>query len=214
MKKILYSVLVALCLGSSMTAMAGEPAEGPSKAYHRFYAGYAPTVFYTDRGDKNVSDMLNGFDVGWMTGFNVTKCRLPLYTEVGVKANVGLGDLLSDNDKYLAIEVPVNVAYRFSIPNTKIRLSPYLGVNFKVNALGKDDDGLNYFDIDGTKRFQFGMQVGGHFDFNHFYLGLGFSADFLPIFDGGDKYLFVSNGHLYSEKVHTCGFYINAGVVF
>ena len=214
MKKILYSVLVALCLGSSTTAMAGEPAEGPSKSYHRFYAGYAPTVFYTDRGDKNVSDMLNGFDVGWMTGFNVTKCRLPLYTEVGVKANVGLGDYRSDNDKFLAIEIPVNVAYRFSIPNTKIRLSPYLGVNFKVNALGKGENGFNYFDIDGSKRFQFGMQVGGHFDFNHFYLGLGFSADFLPIFDGDDKYFYVSDGHLYSEKVHTCGFYINAGVVF
>ena len=159
MRKIFYFVLVTLCLCSSTRVMAEESAMAPSKSYHRFYAGYSPTIFYTERGDENVSDMLNGFDVGWMSGFNVTKCRLPLYTEVGVKANVGLGDFLSDNDKYLTIEIPVNVAYRFSIPNTKIHLSPYLGVNFKVNALGKDEDGLDYFDIDGTKRFQFGMQA-------------------------------------------------------
>lgn len=212
MRKIFYFVLVTLCLCSSTRVMAEESAMAPSKSYHRFYAGYSPTIFYTERGDENVSDMLNGFDVGWMSGFNVTKCRLPLYTEVGVKANVGLGDFLSDNDKYLAIEIPVNVAYRFSIPNTKIHLSPYLGVNFKVNALGKDEDGLNYFDIDGTRRFQFGMQVGGHFDFNHFYLGLGFSADFLPIFE--DDHLYKFGKHLYDNKVHTCGFFVNAGVVF
>ena len=219
MKRLVFFALVALCMGSSAMALAKEPAEksaattvGPSKCYHRFYAGYAPTIFYTERGDKNVSDLLNGFNVGWMSGFNVTKCRLPLYTEVGVKANVGLGDFLSDFDKYLAIEIPVNVAYRFSIPNTKIHLSPYLGVNFKVNALGKDEDGLNYFDIDGTRRFQFGMQVGGHFDFNHFYLGLGFSADFLPIFE--DDHLYKFGKHLYDNKVHTCGVYVNAGVVF
>lgn len=219
MKRLVFFALVALCMGSSAMAWAKEPAEnsaattvGPSKFYHRFYAGYAPTIFYTERGDKNVSDLLNGFNVGWMSGFNVTKCRLPLYTEVGVKANVGLGDFLSDFDKYLAIEIPVNVAYRFAIPNTKIHLSPYLGVNFKVNALGKDEDGLNYFDIDGTRRFQFGMQVGGHFDFNHFYLGLGFSADFLPIFE--DDHLYKFGKHLYDNKVHTCGVYVNAGVVF
>lgn len=208
MKRLVFLALVALYMSSSMMSMADEP----SKSYHRLYAGYAPTIFYTERGNENVSDMLNGFNVGWMSGFNVTKCRLPLYTEVGVKANVGLGDFLSDFDKYLAIEIPVNVAYRFSIPNTKIHLSPYLGVNFKVNALGKDEDGLNYFDIDGTKRFQFGMQIGGHFEFNHFYLGLGFCADFLPIFE--DDHLYRFGKYYYDNKVHTCGFYVNAGVVF
>lgn len=210
MKKFIILAVIALFASPATKAYAQEAAVSAASAgeqyknYNRIFFGYAPTIFYEDRGRWDDSDVLHGFNVGWLAGFNVTGKRLPLYLETGAKANVGLGELLTDFDKYLAIEVPVNVAYRFHIPNTKIHLSPYLGVHFKANVLGRDDDGFDYFDLEGTKRFQFGMQVGGHFDFNHFYLGLGYSFDFLPIMKlSWNDY-----------RVLTSGPSVNVGLVF
>lgn len=211
MKKFLILAIVALFASPSVRVQAQETAgsvasseEAQYKNYHRIFFGYAPTIFYEERGRRDDSDALHGFNVGWLGGFNVTGKRLPLYLEAGAKANVGLGELLSDFDKYLAIEVPLNVAYRFHIPNTKIHLSPYMGLHFKANVLGRGKGGFDYFDLEGTKRFQFGMQAGGHFDFNHFNVGLGYSFDFLPIQKMSD----------YDYKVTTWGLFLNLGLVF
>ena len=222
MKRFLFLAIAAFCMCSSMVVLADEPAtnaastmEKQYKNYHRIFAGYVPTDFFTSYRDDIHSEWLHGFDVGWLSGFNVTKGRLPMYTEIGVKANAGFGDKKSSFDKFLSIEVPVNFAYRFHIGDTKIHISPYLGLHFKVNAIARDNYGTNYFDIDGVNRFQFGMQSGGHFDFDHFYLGLGAFYDFLPFYDGGYKFIgnFFNSG-LWDANLSTCGLFVNVGFVF
>ena len=145
--------------------------------YNRVFLGYAPTDFAISGGEAR----LQGFNLGWFYGFNVTEEQLPLYVETGVTANLGFGELLSDCDKMLNFEVPVNVTYRYTIPNTNVRLSPYFGFHFKLNAVANNDDGDSYFDLKGTRRFQFGMQVGGRIEFNRFYVGAGWNKDFMPI---------------------------------
>lgn len=182
------------------------------KYYNRVFIGYAPTDFYEAGvlGDGREAEELRaqGFNAGWLGGFNIAGSVLPLYMETGVTMKVGfpnLGESEYDEGsrwwKTLSFEVPVNVTYRYNIPNTKIRLSPYFGFHFKINALATnkysykikqyDDTGklyyesyqerLNMFDERGTRRFQFGMQVGANFEINHFFVGAGWERDFMPV---------------------------------
>lgn len=214
-------LLTAAALSLSMTAMAqiGESKSKKiettyttttqtvvveqNKDYNRIYFGYAPTKLSAD----GESETMHGFDLGYMRGFNVTKGRrLPLYVEAGLALNADFGEALSESDKLLNFEIPFGVAYRWTIPHTQIHISPYFGFHFKVNALWNNDDGDSYFDADETHRFQFGMQLGGHFDFNRFYLGIGWDKDFMSIADVDGRYEDFS--------IKTSGVRVNIGVTF
>lgn len=190
--KFLY-VVMAMAFAINVSAQ--------NENYNRFFIGYAPTDF--DFVGQELR--LQGFDLGWSHGFNVTGEQLPLYIEAGISANLGIGEFLSDCDKMLSFEVPVNVTYRYNIPNTKVRLSPYFGFHFKVNTLAIDDDSDSYFDIKGSRRFQFGMQLGANIEFNHFYMGAGWNKDFMP-------FMHNAGGRLGEWK--TSGMRVNVGIVF
>lgn len=190
------------------------------KYYNRVFIGYASTDFYKacDEGNNAKKEGSNeirvqGFNAGWLGGFNVTKSILPLYLETGITMKAGFPNLeragegaedIGDDRwwKTLSLEVPVNITYRYNIPHTKVRLSPYFGFHFKVNVLATnsytyevpryDNTGkllyyesyrerANLFDSYGTRRFQFGMQVGANFEMNHFYIGAGWDRDFMPV---------------------------------
>lgn len=190
---------------NSMTVEGGSL--GDNSNYNRIFLGYAPTKFTT----TGFNEWLHGFNVGWSRGYNVTrnKCQ-PLYIEPGIGMNVGLGELISTFDKMISFEVPVNITYRWNIPNTRICLSPYLGFHFKVNVYARDVDGNDYFDAEGFKNFQFGMQLGANFDFNRFYLGVGWNRDFIPFAKGTISYYSYS----YNLKVITSGVRVNLGFIF
>ena len=215
-------LLTAAALSLSMTAMAqiGESKSKKiettyttttqtveveqNKDYNRIYFGYAPTKF--SGGEESLT--WHGFDLGYMRGINVTKGRrLPLYVEAGLAMNADFGD----DGKLLNFEIPFGVAYRWTIPNTQIQFSPYFGFHFKINALWNDDEGESYFDyddddIEDTHRFQFGMQLGGHFDYKHFYFGIGWDKDFNSIAEGEERY--------YDYSVKTSGVRVNIGYTF
>lgn len=219
MKKMLSIAVVALFVGMTASAQIGESKSKKIETtyttttttkvveenanYNRIFFGYAQTKLSAE----GVSESMHGFSTGWLGGYNVTpKKKLPLYLEAGVALNAGFGEVYTSSDKLLNIEAPVNITYRYNIPNTKIRLSPYFGFHFKVNVLALDEDGDSYFDGDAFKRFQFGMQLGANFDFNHFYVGVGWNKDFLPfakIEDWYDTY-----------KLKTSGARVNIGFVF
>ena len=130
--------------------------------------------------------------------------------------NANFGDCLNNDDILTNFEIPFGVTYRLNIPNTKIYVSPYFGFHFKINAFWTDCNNNSYFNVDGTyltqlgyidintHRFQFGMQLGGHIDFNHFYLGLGWDKDFISII----------NIDKYDTKLNTSGVRINIGCTF
>lgn len=184
--------------GGGGSSSGSEYAES-NQNYNRIIFGWAPTKFSWEGG----SETLQGFNLGWISGYNVTKEKsLPLYVETGLLMNAGFGECMSESDKLLAFSVPVNATYRYHFKNTKIYVAPYFGFHFKVNALWLDDDGDSYFDDNRIKRFQFGMQLGVNFDISKFNLGFGWDNDFMPI----AKYK--------RDRTGTSGARIHIGVVF
>lgn len=189
--------------------------EPENKNYNRIYFGYAPTKFST----LGESVTMHGCDLGWMIGLNVTKGRcLPLYIEAGIAVNADFGDCLNDDDKLINLEIPFGVTYRLNIPNTKIYISPFFGFHFKINTFWADGYNNSYFDLDGAylpngrytdfnaHRFQFGMQLGGHIEFDHFYLGISWDKDFISI--ANMRY------NRYGFNLNTSGVRVNIGCTF
>lgn len=197
--KAIKFLVAAMAVSLSMNMNAQTPSE-VNVNYNRIHVGYAPTDFSSSESELR----LHGFSAGWLGGYNVTKGQLPLYVESGLTMNFAAGELVSGSDKILNFEVPTNLTYRYRIPKTQVRLSPYFGFHFKVTALAINEDSNNYFDLDGTRRFQFGMQVGANVEFNRFYVGAGWNKDFMPI---------CTASSLLGE-IKTSGLRVNIGMTF
>ena len=103
---------------------------------------------------------MTGFSLGYTKGFSIAK-QVPLFLEVGINARYAFKkldkddmDALEDMDGYemeckyslLSLDVPLNIAYKFSFPNSNVALVPYIGINFKGNIIGKSK--LNLADPD------------------------------------------------------------------
>lgn len=157
------------------------------------------------------SERLNGIGLGFNKAFSVTS-SVPLFIEIGAGLNYAWAKFEEDEyenecnvdgydyygypngcgDEYtvayktvsqhLMINVPINLMYKFQLPNSSITLEPYVGLNLKGHILGRmktkytyeaccdemeevfeewedeedeDDDVLNYFDKDdmGGKKY-------------------------------------------------------------
>jgi len=180
--------------------------------YSRFFFGYAPTTFSCDAKNKEF-DTMHGFNTGWIGGWNVTGRRLPIYVEGGITFNACFGECITESDKLMSLEIPVNATYRWNIRNTRIFIAPYFGFHFKVNVAWMDEDGDSFFDdkhygyfAEEANRFQFGMETGVNFDLAHFTMGIGYNYDFMPI----SKY-YDYNG---KNNLSTGGFRLKIGFVF
>lgn len=161
-------------------------------------------------GDEGLTT--KGVAIDYIHGFSLTK-SIPLFLETGVGLDFGFwGDSESvrydDGESYdfklrlstLSFAVPVNLAYRLQF-NDAFSLQPYLGLNFKINALANykieeeyededgygdsDDESFNMFDKDDVgdddfrwNRFQMGWHIGVGMNYNKFYLGLSYGTDF------------------------------------
>jgi hypothetical protein len=104
-----------------------------------------------------------------------------------------------------SLNVPVNLAFRFGFNDNKVEITPYLGLNFRVNLAGNmkteyeyendyysDSDSIDrkLFDdskeemgVNAFKRFQVGFNVGVNFAFSGFNIGVGYTTDFNKICD-------------------------------
>jgi hypothetical protein len=219
MKKLLVMAAMAIFVSSAAQAQIGESKSKKIETtyttttvvekktnpnYNRIIFGWAPTTFSA----YGESETMQGFNVGWIGGYNVTKGKcLPLYVETGIVWNADFGECMTydESDILMNFEVPINVTYRYNFKNTKIYVAPYFGFHFKVNALWMSSS-EDYFDYDGTNRFQFGMQLGVNFDLGKFNIGFGWNNDFMPIWAS----------EVYGEEIsfHTSGARINIGVTF
>ena len=167
--------------------------------YGRFIVSYSPTRFHNEYD----SEWLHGLSIGCLGGFNIsTNRRLPFYLEWGGVMNLGLGELFSDYDVQLSVEIPFNLTYRYNLPNTKICISPYLGIHFKTNIIALDNKSNSYFER-GANRFQCGMQLGVNLDIDKFYVGVGWNRDFIP----------YMKGLCSEENVISGGIRVNVGMI-
>jgi hypothetical protein len=126
--------------------------------YGRFYIGYNPVSVDWESNEnesKKIFPMENGLTLGYIHGHNIVK-SLPLYIEYG--ANVawifGEDKIIEDEFKLnmFSINVPVNLAFRLSFANNDFSVTPYLGLNFRVNVAGTTKRSLinKYKDGDAT----------------------------------------------------------------
>ena len=187
----------------------------PSSDYNRFYIGYNPTKIKWEEDQSYWEDVLpfkHGVTVGYLHASNIVK-NVPLYLEYGANFMYSFGkDEYSEDDYYdeytlirkanmYSVNVPVNLALRLSFNNDKVAITPYLGLNFRVNVAGNvkyeeeyDGDSESWtnklFDSSNDdeamgdaafKRFQVGLNLGVGLTFNSFYIGVGYVTDFSKI---------------------------------
>ena len=186
--------------------------------YSRIYVGYNPTKIKWDDYQSELEKLFplkHGVSLGYIYGANIVD-SLPLYIEFGGNFQYSFGNEEieegdEDEDFYLlrkyklnmySLNVPVNLAFRFGFNDNKVEITPYLGLNFRVNlaanmkeeyemvedyygeSSGSSDE--NLFDSDEErgdifKRFQVGFNVGVNFAFSGFNIGVGYTTDFNKI---------------------------------
>ena len=116
---------------------------------------------------------LNGLTVGYNHAFGITP-SVPLFVEFGVGLTyawasfweytevyedeeyydyeydmyVGCGDEYSVTQKnisqHLMVNVPINLMYKFQLPNSSITLEPYVGLNLRGHVLGRGKTKYTY----------------------------------------------------------------------
>lgn len=184
--------------------------------YNRIYVGYNPAKIKWSEDQSDMEEyypLKHGITVGYLRGSNIVK-NLPLYIEWGANFQYLFGkDHFSYDDSSetinistYSLNVPVNVAFRFSFKDNDLSITPYLGLNFRVNLAGKfkgtyEDDYYGFseeyeYDLfskdeedglgDYWKRFQVGFNVGVSFSYKALNLGVGYVVDFSKLVDFDD----------------------------
>ncbi len=196
--------------------------------YNRIGVSYNNTHFgfNSAAGDSDDNFSTNGFGIGYTHGFSLSS-SCPIFLETGLNLNFGFDSSSEENKmeqggywmsskvtskkQFMDLQIPVNFVYSFHATEN-FSISPYVGLNFKVNVLGRyrndvdvdsnlpsnvlDKDNLNGSsdwlsvfskdDMDGGdntwNRFQMGWQVGVGFQYKPVYLGVQYGTDFIPAF--------------------------------
>ena len=218
--------LLLLCLSvvTLFSAQAQNQTQGGSNAaldffgkmdssdYNRVYVGYNPVNLKWNDFDSLIGDALpfkNGLTIGYLHASNILK-GVPLYIEYGGNLMYTFGkDSYSDEydgDLYkevtkanlFSVNVPVSLSLRLSFNDNKMSITPYLGLNFRVNLAGnlkytyEDSYKVNLFDEDdmddsAVKRFQIGFNCGVGFTYAKYSLGVGYTTDFSSLIKAGDE---------------------------
>lgn len=211
MNKIKFFMMVCL-LGIAATASAqfanvkgSSSHSGDINGWQGLRVSYHPMSLSPDEGD-NIG--ITGFSIGYVKGFSLSQ-NVPIYLEAGANLLWGSKDVTDDFgldfDDYeidasaklnlFSVNVPINFGYKYAV-NDNFSIYPYIGVNFKINAIGKikieaeyegesESESLDLFSKDDMgeawKRFQVGWQIGVAFNINKFTLAAGYGKDFTEI---------------------------------
>lgn len=135
---------------------------------------------YARSGYEDGNSFIGGA-VNYTQAFSITR-SVPLFLELGIG---GQFSYCTSAVKYVSVKIPVNLIYDIQIPNTKINLDPYVGLNLRGNVWG-DSHGENLFKDDDydAYRFQIGAHAGVKARFNNkFFIGIGYGFDFNKIVD-------------------------------
>lgn len=187
--------------GAGKSGKSGSVLVKDTDPYNRIYMSYSPMNLKIDvEGADDIK--LTGLTLGYLHGFNLSS-NLPLFLEVGGNVAYSYGDIdaIDIDYKLLSVNVPVNVAYKFSFGDSGFSLTPFLGLNFRYNILRKAEGDLSFyqgldwdnwwtydsFDSDTSlylgewKRFQVGWQIGVGFNYKKLYVGISYGSDFSEI---------------------------------
>lgn len=240
MRKMLLAVVAFFTMATTASAQfvqsnASAPASSgnifasmPTDGYNRVYFSYNPvSASWSESASSNkkIIPLNHGLTLGYLRGSNIIK-SLPLFVEYGANFQWLFGDSKvpyydeygdefkgNNNLNMFSINIPVNVALRLSFMNNELSVTPYLGLNGRINLGGfmkmpvaKEDDETisckydlfsdedeieevdeNEFSTgmgDGAlKRFQIGFNCGVTLSYKAYSIGIGYVADFNNIVD-------------------------------
>lgn len=188
--------------------------------YNRLSVSYNSLSF--DKDFKDV-DGISGLSVAWTKGISISQST-PLFIETGIGATYAWGSEEESESEYgitataeekhsfLNLTVPVNLVYKYEIPNSGITLAPYVGIYLRGNIIANTEDeytvsgkGINKSDSDetnwfnaidddepgfGASRFNIGWNIGVGAEWNKLYVGIAYGSDFnkyVDIDEKGDK---------------------------
>lgn len=158
--------------------------------YGRWSISYLLSNPIFEGSSSSIDDLFHGVGIGYMFGINITGHNLPLFLEFGPEVNYAIS---STNDYHwgdatahlLSVVCPVNLTYKLHVSDN-ITISPFVGINNRVNCLGMikgDKRDADFFDSSDfgsntANRYQFGMNVGMGVYFGKFYVGYRYNKDF------------------------------------
>lgn len=146
--KLLTSVLL-LTVSANMSAQFSNSSASSSfdsNGWNTIYVQWNPSQSSPDKGD---SQSFTGLSLGYSRAFSVSN-SIPLFVEAGLglqyshfKESEG-----EDDDDYgtwelttkfngFSAKVPVRVMYNWEIPNSKISIAPFVGLNARFNFSAK-----------------------------------------------------------------------------
>lgn len=209
--------------------------------YSHFGVSYVNRTYSVDvKGAENYST--NGVGINYITGISLSK-ETPIFFQTGARVDLGFGTIDKEDSAYgvdmkvttLSAAIPANIAYKFTLNDGRMTITPYAGLNFKFNILGKgkldyddnsdeDDDYYDYYgsdyddegeDSDDSMNFFDKKDMGGNKDavWKRFQIGwqIGATMSFSSF------YVNVEYGTDFSElakKLKTSTFAIGAGFNF
>lgn len=196
----------------------------PTNNYYRAYVGYN-TAHANWREYGLLGEIMfpinQGVTLGYLESRHVWK-GLPLFVEYG--ANVQYlfgkeklsGELLFDapidyhfKTNIFAVNVPVNLALRLSFENDTIAVTPFVGLNLRLNLAGKQttivgdsenevkifnsSDDSDAAGVNAFNRMQFGLNFGVAVTYDVYTLSIGRVADFTRLSKEGKGRLGVTS---------------------
>ncbi len=189
MKLFAAAAMLAACTTASaqFSNAKGGSSESSASGWSTVWVQYNPTTVSADGGG---SSSATGFSAGYSRAFSVSK-SIPLYVEGGAGLQYTWASEDGVDTKWLSVKIPVDVTYKFQIPNSSIAILPYAGLNFRVNVWGEGDNSVDLFDKDKMgddfvwNRFQVGWRAGAKAHFgNSFMVGVGYGHDFSELSKG------------------------------
>lgn len=209
---LVAAMIMAWATASAQFANGGKGSNSGSsadivKSYDRIAVSYNSYKISLD--DDDADDYgLTGIGAEWIHGFSLSSST-PIYLETGLKyiyAFKSEDDMSFKGEtngcklkmSTMNIAVPINVAYRFTLPNNSdVSITPFTGITLKGNLTMKEKceyDGYNTKDVEKdwfdkkdvgnkytAKRFQVGWQIGAGLSYKALYLGLSYGLDFTEL---------------------------------
>lgn len=157
MKKMrLFAVALLTTIGITASAQTNRGTTGTND-YNTIYVQWNPTTFSnSQKGAEDIS--ATGFSIGYSHAFCISKTA-PVFIEAGLGLQYTYASESAADDiaelsglstrevvkymdpeeklKMFSAKVPVNIIYNWNIPNSRITLSPFIGVNIRCNFSGK-----------------------------------------------------------------------------
>ena len=118
--------------------------------------------------------------------------------------------------RYVSISVPLNLKYKFNIPNFHLAICPYVGLYYKRNVVAKQEnswseiDFINGSSYDGFENLkyqknQIGWQIGLSLEYKNYNISGYYSRDFRSV---------VTNDNSFLNKYYGSQFGVSIGYRF